>query len=1055
MKADYKYYAFISYKHEDDKGQFKEDAAWAEALDDELRFLHIPVEISREELIRETDDSVNPVFRDDTNLPMTKEGELQKALKKKLKSSKTLVLILSRSMVQDQNKKYSRDKEKNEAWVYWEVMTFLELHNYDWGRIIPVFIEKERYSPSSIGTAINMEKKYSNIQKPWQDYGTKYDWDNDRQSFYRRVACDVASAIFKVEDKEAFWNVKEKAREAEEAERKENEAQLQLRDMKLKKNRAQKFMLALGILAAVLVGALIYSRSRRVQSMELTAKGWTVLESGNRREALDYARAAHRKWKGNQETKQLMWVASDSTMSYMCVNSPVSFSRNDSLFVYIDKNKYAVVMDAKTLQEVDRIETGKACAALISPEGNRIAVLNTDNYYTLYDRNDRSSILADGYANKIDDGLWNESGSIMFVRNRLNMSSGCYYLGVKTGERSSTVKFSDISFMGTDSLIALIPKLDNQEQTYCRFYLYDLKEGTRERDWINQTAELAFPNGITSVAFSRHNRLVVASSRDSIYTFLIDKSEGNYLLKRRNVEALKVPIKSISFKDVEDAAFVVDEEGTGCLYDVTGRVRPALAYAYMGDIRSMSKNYRAICKTIDYSSLYYLKDKFDINLTDGKFTGFHLPNTGVDLDVNGSRHGGVYAIMVTESGKDALEGCKTYLYTIGVGRTLAPKSTWKMLSSEYVVRGGMDLFISKSEDGRSSSTHSSSCIFNPITGEHIMHLAKREDAEQWKDPHVVFEDYYLNGHRLVARCKNGDIDYLLRVYDLKERVMNHEIHVGRECRFITWFNDGSFLYAEGTFLYRLNANAGAEPIVVSDCFDGIYYNDNPTGDCIVINEKHSGEIVPCWVSARDGLVRQLTPHHVRELSPDGNYILYGTDKFWSHRQENGEWKDYQESKFSVLDSRTLDTLSVISSDQIITNFYRYSLDSKHLIFSEGKEWLCCVGIPSGKERWRKKIWRPVTITMGKKYMAVQSTSLFVLDIKTGKTVCEFETGLKKLKLTLSPDEQWLLAGDKLYSIPIRQKMASGVDERYIRLEDNYLVYSRYLMKLPSAGDLFD
>ena len=1049
----YKYYAFISYKHENDKGQFKEDAAWAEALDDELRFLHIPVEISREELIRETDESVNPVFRDDTNLPMTREGELPKELKKKLKASKTLVLILSHKMVQDQNKKYSKDKEKNEAWVYWEVMTFLELHNHDWSRVIPVFIEKERYSPSSIGTSINMERKYSNIQKPWQDYGTKYDWDNDRQSFYRRVACDVASAIFHVDDKEAFWNVKEKAREAEEAERKENEAQLKLRDMKLKKNRNQILLLVFVVLATVLAAALIYSRSRRVQSMELTAKGWTVMDSGNRREALGYAREAHRKWRGNQETKRLMWAASDSTMSYMCVHSPVSFTRDDSLFAYIDKNRYAVIMDSKTFQEVDRIDAGKAYAALISPEGNRVAILNADRHFTLYDRNEGTSISANGFAYKIDDGLWNEKGTVFLVDDDLNMSTDRYFLEVNYGDKSSTVDYSDVSFMGTDSLIALIPnKKEKQGLFYDHLYLYDLKTAKKESYCIYQTAKLSLPNGITSVALSRHEQLLVASSRDSIYTFRIVEADGGYMLKRKNVESLKIPIKSISFKDGDKAAFIVDDEGLGRYYDVTGRRSPALAYVYLGNIRALAKEYEAICHTTDERSLYFIKSQSGINLTDGFYTGFHLPVSSGDVKVSGSSHGGVYSVMVTDAGKDVWKEYKTYLFATGVGRTVAPQYAQRMLSSDYMVKGGMDLFISKSEDGRASSIRSSACLFNPITGEHIMHLAQKEDIEPWKDPHVVFEDYYLNGHYLVARCRNRGVEYLLRVYDLKERVMNHEIHVGSEGRFVNWFNDGTFLYSNGRNLYRLDANAGSEPVSVSDCYDG---SSTSNGKRAIFREKKDKGMTTSWIASSDGLVRVLSPYDIFDLSPDGNYIAHGTNHSWSRKEGDGEWEHHLESELCILDSRTLDTLSVLSANQSIRDFYRFSSDSKSLFYSEGKKMLCCIDIPSGKERWRKEIWQPVAMVTGKKYVVVQSASLLVLDISTGKTVCEFETGIKQMELMLSPDEEWILADSNLYSIPLKQQMSSDITQRYINLENDYIVYYRHLMKLPSAENLFD
>ncbi len=115
----------------------------------------------------------------------------------------------------------------------------------------------------------------------------------------------------------------------------------------------------------------------------------------------------------------------------------------------------------------------------------------------------------------------------------------------------------------------------------------------------------------------------------------------------------------------------------------------------------------------------------------------------------------------------------------------------------------------------------------------------------------------------------------------------------------------------------------------------------------------------------------------------------------------------------------------------------------------------CLDIPSGRELWHRAIWSPRASIIGTKYTVIQSTSLYILDLQTGKTVCEFETEEQQLKLALSPDEKWLLAGDKLYSIEDKQLMASGIEQDYTTMENEYIVYSRYLMKLPNVSSLFD
>lgn len=338
-----------------------------------------------------------------------------------------------------------------------------------------------------------------------------------------------------------------------------------------------------------------------------------------------------------------------------------------------------------------------------------------------------------------------------------------------------------------------------------------------------------------------------------------------------------------------------------------------------------------------------------------------------------------------------------------------------------------------------------------------MHLAQKEDAEPWKSPTVVFNNYYLNGNSLVALCKNGDNDNILRVYDLKDRTLTYEIHIGHNGSFVNWFNDGSFLYTDGTVLYRIKANVEAEPVFVSGCYDLNYHywrKFDKTGDRLIFGEKMYGETRTCWVGSNDGIVHRLDGNGL--LSPDGNILVQAGDLYTWHRLDNGEGESQSESKLTVLDSRSLDTLSqVVSYEHTITKFNHFSSDSKYLIYAEGDQTLCCIAIPSGKELWRKNIWRPMSVTTGKKYLVIQSTSLLVLDIRTGKTVCDFETGLTEMKLTLSPDENWLIAGDKLYSIPLKQQMASDIKQGFTHLENDYIVYSRHLMKLPSAANLFD
>lgn len=115
MHNEYKYIAFISYKREDEK--------WAKWLQHKLEHYKLPTSV------RKTNPSlperVYPVFKDTTDLA---GGNLEKAIKKALDSSKYLIVICSPRAAQS-------------PWVCKEVQVFIESHREEY--IIPFIIEGE------------------------------------------------------------------------------------------------------------------------------------------------------------------------------------------------------------------------------------------------------------------------------------------------------------------------------------------------------------------------------------------------------------------------------------------------------------------------------------------------------------------------------------------------------------------------------------------------------------------------------------------------------------------------------------------------------------------------------------------------------------------------------------------------------------------------------------------------------------------------------------------------------------------------------------------------
>ena len=85
------------------------DSRWAKRLKIELGMMHLNTPpIEHDSIINDYDNTISQVFRDDDNLS---GGELTEAIKKALKESKVLVIILSKEMVADQNRKDAAHRE--------------------------------------------------------------------------------------------------------------------------------------------------------------------------------------------------------------------------------------------------------------------------------------------------------------------------------------------------------------------------------------------------------------------------------------------------------------------------------------------------------------------------------------------------------------------------------------------------------------------------------------------------------------------------------------------------------------------------------------------------------------------------------------------------------------------------------------------------------------------------------------------------------------------------------------------------------------------------------
>ncbi len=109
----YTYYAFISYKHEDEK--------WARWIQNKLETYKLPTVLQKES--RDLPNRITPIFRDKTDIT---SGPLKKTLSKELQSSRFLIVICSPNAAKS-------------TYVDYEVEQFIHMGRQD--RIIPLIID--------------------------------------------------------------------------------------------------------------------------------------------------------------------------------------------------------------------------------------------------------------------------------------------------------------------------------------------------------------------------------------------------------------------------------------------------------------------------------------------------------------------------------------------------------------------------------------------------------------------------------------------------------------------------------------------------------------------------------------------------------------------------------------------------------------------------------------------------------------------------------------------------------------------------------------------------
>lgn len=1047
--AKYEYYAFISYKHAiATTGQFENDSAWANALDQELRYLHIPTELDRTALIHEDDDAVDPVFKDTSSLYIVRGGELEKELTEKLKKSMTLVLILSKDMVKDQNERYHPDPKKSTAWIYWEVKTFLKYHDYDWSRVIPVYIDSDDYSPQILNSSIGIERHYDNIEKPYHDYRLQNDWINEKRIFYQKTAAAIASSIFKIE-KGAFWNIKEKANQALEAERKRAKSQRRLW-------RVIAYFVAM-------LAATAYILMRQSNARDYLNEARQALESGNRLEAHQLARKACKSWLWTKGAAEMIWASQDSTISCLQVNSRVCLDNEMKTVSYLEKNQEIVFMDTETFEEKERIFIGSAQDFIVSGDGKIIACFSYFNQHMQIDFHDRQSgeNWSETHATPFytDDAVINNEGDILslngtqaYVRGK-----GLVYLhpGHKHGDDDGYLdrKLSSASFMGRDSVLAVAGEISWSKGKCWTLDFYNLRSisGNSAEPFASYTLD----DNTDNCFISPHQPYLYISTKDSLYAYSI-MQDAHYSIPKVRADAAPSGVDEIRFSresSMEKVDLVIDKSGIGRMFYISGggisNGKQIIGFneSYLDRVTSEGRPITLSGFMDKYGGPYILRyvDMVDgVNVKDA-YQGFHIPPV-----TNGERLDGFSLkdlTVITVSNKNQYidsNGCFSYLFHGGDNRkvsffTLAPR----FFSSDYVAHSSFDLFV------KGNARSYSSALYHPKTDKFVLNISQQEDGSMRQ---VAPHEFLMSAHWLAAIMNHSDGSLSLRLFNLENNTMRGEIPLAgapNSTHLLKWMHEDVLLLSTSDGLCKVDMRFPGS--ISCDTIDDSFSQRSHNFNAVASNDVFEYYRTPAFTTNRTWFIY-----------PSGQFIMPDKDRYDSIMRNISEKGQYYSSYDP--DSQQLSFISTISADTLKTlrtkpgNGYwqKFSPDDRFFLYATDENEICCLSLPSFQTIWFRQIHVPFSSLIGKKYAILASTSIFVISLKNGNVVAEFPNyPMKEQVLKMSPNENYLLCGESLYSIPGRQKLADGFSGECIALENDHIVFSNYMMELPKLPRLVD
>lgn len=315
-------------------------------------------------------------------------------------------------------------------------------------------------------------------------------------------------------------------------------------------------------------------------------------------------------------------------------------------------------------------------------------------------------------------------------------------------------------------------------------------------------------------------------------------------------------------------------------------------------------------------------------------------------------------------------------------------------------------------------------------------------------------EYRISNRWLAASMRHADGRFSLRVFNLKNKSLTGEITIPGDWNSIhlfKWMSDDVLLLSTSDGLCRIDMNHPQglfceiidkefsqrafipEDITNDNVFEyyrspAFYYNRT----WYIHNAERNNCIMPD--TDRDGFIKRA---------------ISNTGKYYSSY-------DPQINTFSLISVASADTLWTTHTEGNDGYWERFSADDRYFLYATNKNEIHCISLKTFKNTWTIPVHIPLSCLIGEKYAIIASSSIFVVNLHSGKIVAEFPNyPMKEQIIKMSPDEDYLLCGECLYSISGNQKLADGFSGECVALENEYIVFSNYLMELPKLPALFE